>query len=97
MDTLVKADIFFFISAIATVVLSILFIVALYYLIRILKDFSDISDTLKRGVDKASGHLDDLVYMLMNNPLFRFFFGKSSRRRSAKESEKTTKKGAKTS
>ncbi len=85
MDTLVKADVFFFISAIATVILTLLFIVALYYLIRILKDFSEISDTLKKGVDKASGHLDDLVDMLMNNPLFRFFFGKKKARKNSKK------------
>lgn len=85
MDTLIHADIFFFISAIATVILTILFIVALYYLIRILKDFSDISGILKRGVDKASGHLDDLVDALMNNALFRFFFGKKKARKNSKK------------
>ncbi len=85
MDTLIHADIFFFISAVATVILTLLFIVALYYLIRILKDFSEISDTLKRGVDKASGHLDDLVDMLMSNALFRFFFGKKRTRKNSKK------------
>ncbi len=85
MDTLVKADIFFFVSAIATVILTILFIVALYYLIRILKDFSEISDTLKRRVDKASSHLDDLSEMIMSNALFRFFFGKKKARKNSKK------------
>ena len=85
MDTLIQADIFFFISAVGTIILTILAAVALYYLIRILRDFSDISDTLKRGVDKASGHLDDLVDMMMSNALFRLFFGK----------KKTTRKNSK--
>ncbi|MFM7088295.1 MAG: hypothetical protein ACKOW9_02055 [Candidatus Paceibacterota bacterium] len=85
MDTLMKADIFFFISSISAVVLTIFAIIALYYLIRVLRDFSNISDTLKRGVDKASGHLDDLVDMLMGNALFRLFFGK----------KKTTRKNSK--
>ncbi len=85
MDTLMKADIFFFISSISAVVLTIFAIIALYYLIRVLRDFSEISDTLKRGVDKASGHLDDLVDMLMSNALFRFFFGKKRTRKNSKK------------
>lgn len=85
MDTLIQADIFFFISAVGTIILTILAAVALYYLIRILRDFSNISDTLKRGVDKASGHLDELVDMLMGNALFRFFFGKKRTRKNSKK------------
>jgi len=85
MDTLIQADIFFFISAVGTIILTILAAVALYYLIRILRDFSNISDTLKRGVDKASGHMDELVDMLMSNALFRFFFGKKRTRKNSKK------------
>ncbi len=85
MDTLMQADIFFFISSISAVVLTIFAIIALYYLIRVLRDFSEISDTLKRGVDKASGHLDDLVDMLMSNALFRLFFGKKRTRKNSKK------------
>ncbi|MFN4181306.1 MAG: hypothetical protein ACK4FA_01230 [Candidatus Paceibacteria bacterium] len=85
MDTLMKADIFFFISSMSAVVLTIFAIIALYYLIRILRDFSNISDTLKNGVDKASGHLDDLIDMLMSSAFFRLFFGKKRARKNSKK------------
>lgn len=85
METLMKADIFFFISAIGTILFTVFGLVALYYLIRILKDFSSISDALKKGVETASGHLDDLVDMLMSNKLFRFFFGKKRTRKNSKK------------
>lgn len=47
METLIHADIFFFVSTIALVVISIGIIVALAYLIRILRNVSDVSDKVK--------------------------------------------------
>ncbi len=85
METLIHADIFFFISAIGTIILTILAAVALYYLIRILRDFSNISDTLKNGVDKASGHLDEFIEVLMSNALFKFFFRNKRTRKKTKK------------
>lgn len=56
MDTLVKADIFFFITAIATVALSILFAIVGVYLILILRDLRDIA---RRAKTEAEEFMDD--------------------------------------
>lgn len=60
METFLKADIFFVITAVSVVVLSVLVGVAVVYLIRILKNVRDISDTAKREADLLAGDIDDL-------------------------------------
>src|ERR1700733_3734325 len=62
MQTLVHADIFFFISSIALVVLSILVAVGLYYTLGILRDVREIS----RRVNKASVDLEKDLDALRN-------------------------------
>lgn len=46
-ESLIHADVFFFISAIATVGISIGIIIALYYLIHILRNVREVSDKVK--------------------------------------------------
>lgn len=76
MNTLIHADIFFFITSVALVILTILIIIALIYLIQILKNFKDISLTVRNGVDNASSHIEELISNILENRLFRFIFGK---------------------
>lgn len=57
MDTLVKADIFFFISSIATVVVAIFAVVALVYVIQTAK-------ILKRLSERASTEADKLFTVI---------------------------------
>jgi|SRR6185437_2610275 len=49
MQTLVHADVFFFISSIALVVLSILLAVALFYAISVMRDVKEVSVKLKKA------------------------------------------------
>lgn len=60
METLFQADIFFFITAVATVILSVLAGIAVVYLIRILRNVRDISDTAKKEADLLAKDVDDL-------------------------------------
>jgi len=53
MDSLLKADIFFLITALAVVFLTALFAVVLIYLIRILRDVKQVSEHLKEEVDSV--------------------------------------------
>jgi ABC-type siderophore export system fused ATPase/permease subunit len=46
-ETLIHADVFFFITTIVLVLVSIGVLIALYYVIRILKNARDISDKIK--------------------------------------------------
>lgn len=47
-ETLIHADIFFFISTIALILVSIGIIIALVYAIKILKNFKDVSDRVNQ-------------------------------------------------
>lgn len=47
MATIMKSEVFFFITAIAVVLITIVFFVVLYHLIKILRDVEDISHTAK--------------------------------------------------
>lgn len=60
METFLKADIFFAITAVAVVVLSVLVGVAVVYLIRILKNVREISDTAKREAHLIATDIDEL-------------------------------------
>ena len=58
MDTLLKADIFFVVTAIAVCVVSGIAIWALVYLIKILRNVEDISETVKKETKKFSQDID---------------------------------------
>ncbi len=61
MDTtLIHADIFFFITSIAVVILTILLIVALVYIVRILMVIRQISQIIRDQGDKVSEDIDEL-------------------------------------
>ncbi len=81
METIAKADVFFFVTTISVVVLTILLITALFYIIKILKDFKEISGVVKKGVTHASGHVEELCKNIEESMIFRFFFGKKKARK----------------
>ena len=60
MDDIVKADIFFFITAIAVVVLSVFLVIVFLYTIRILRDIKHISSMARKESDIISGELSEL-------------------------------------
>lgn len=79
MTTFIKADIFFFMAAIALVVLSILVSILFYYLIKVGRNLRLISEQLKKMTGEVEG-----------SALFRLLTGRSQKRRSdvTKEDEK---------
>ena len=89
METLIKADIFFFISSIATIVLTILISVLLFYLIKAGKNLREISEELKSDFEQSENFIDELKERLEDNVVFRIFFPpshKHKKRTGAKES-----------
>lgn len=56
-----KIDIFFVITGTAVIVFTIVFIIAGFYIVKILKHFSDISHSLRNGVDDADKGIRDVV------------------------------------
>lgn len=59
MDSLIKSDIFFFISSISTIITSVLLFVVLVFIIKILRDLKDLSSKAK---EEGGRILDDVKY-----------------------------------
>lgn len=74
MDTLVKADIFFFISSIATVVIAVLLSVVLFYFIKAGKNLYHISEKLQEHFHESEEFVLELKDRLEDNIVFRMFF-----------------------
>lgn len=74
METLIKADIFFFISSLATVVLTILISVLLCYLIKAGRNLYLLSVALKGNYKDSEEFVMELKERLENNLVFRMFF-----------------------
>lgn len=89
METLIKADIFFFISSIATVVLTVLFSMALFYFIKAGRNLYLISEKMQNHFAESEEFVLDLKERLEDNMIFRMFFSPArSKRRNAKKDEK---------
>ena len=60
MQTLIHADIFFFIATIATAIIGIGIAVALVFIILILKNLHKLSETVRAEADHIAGDIDAL-------------------------------------
>jgi len=60
MQNLIQSDIFFFITSIAVVIVTISILVMLWYIIRILKNIKDVSEIVKRETVFFSGDLSGI-------------------------------------
>ena len=60
MESIIKADIFFFITSIAVAVFIIGMIIAMVYVIRILNDMKRISKTMLKESDKFANDIDSI-------------------------------------
>lgn len=83
METLLKSDIFFFVSAVQTVIVTLLLIVVFFYVIRIVRELNSISISIKEGLTDSQTYVAELKERLNSNLLFRFFF--PSRRKFRRE------------
>lgn len=57
MESLLKSDIFFFITSIVVIAIGIGIVVAFFYIIRILRDVKDVSKTVKQGTEEMAQDL----------------------------------------
>lgn len=57
---MLKSDIFFFLTGLAVVVVTALIVIALVYVIKILRDVKDISHTVKEESEEIKGDIDTL-------------------------------------
>ncbi len=60
MQNLIQSDVFFFITSVAVVLVTILVLVMFWYVIRILKNIKDVSDIVKKETIFFSGDLSGI-------------------------------------
>jgi hypothetical protein len=83
METIVKADIFFFISSVATVIVTVLLSIVLFYLVRAGRNLYQITQRLQEHFRDSEEFVLDLKERIEENIFFRLFFpaGEKSKRR----------------
>lgn len=85
MHTFMKADIFFFVATIATVIWVILGSIALVYLIKILRTIKRATDAIEARIVDAGEKLDAFSEQLSQSSIFRMFFGGRKKRHNKAE------------
>lgn len=85
MESFLKMDIFFFITSIAVVLCTIVFIIVGYYVIKTMKNVSEISDKLKQGVNDADTELREMSEHIRESAIFSFIFGKKKTKKLKKK------------
>ncbi len=81
METLVKADIFFFITSIAVILLSVLVGITLYYAIRAFRKILALCDVVEKNVDKASVEVKEVISRIRESFLFNLLSTKRVHRK----------------
>lgn len=76
MESLIKADIFFFISTIAVIVLIVFIATTFYYVIKILKNVRDSTDALKDEIRAAGQKVSEIEKEIADSFIFKFLFTK---------------------
>jgi len=67
MANIIHADIFFFVTTIAVVALSIALLIALFYIIRILRTMKEVSDLIKIESQHVAGDVEQLRATIKNS------------------------------
>ncbi len=78
METLVKADIFFFVTTIAVVLVSIFLGVALYYAIVALRKIRELCDMVEKNIDTTNEELKGIISRIKESFLFNLLFAKKT-------------------
>lgn len=84
METLIKADIFFFITTIVVVLVAIVFVIVGYYFIRTLRNIRDITEKVKNMAEVAEEDFEHMREQVASIPLVGSFFVKKPEARKKK-------------
>lgn len=88
MNTLIQADVFFFITTISVIIFTILSSIAMYYLIGGLRSFKRISKNLEHKIDTVGDEVDELKHRVSQSFIFNLLFAKRLKAKKIKSSEK---------
>lgn len=79
MDTLVHANIFFYISSIGFIVIFIIFTIIGIYLISIISNIHRVVKRIRRDIETIGDTAKELVEELYDNSFFSLFFRKKKK------------------
>ena len=89
MDSFTQMHIFFFITSVAVVLLTILIAIALYYVIKATRNLHSLSEKIKNGFEQSEEFIMDLKDRFESNMILRLFFPPSRKRRHNKTKDDT--------
>ncbi len=89
MESILRSDIFFFITAIAVIIITVFILVALFYFIRMMINFYKISKVLRSYTKDTEIELREIGHHIRHSPIFTFIFGKE---RNKQEADRGSKK-----
>lgn len=81
MESLMKSEIFFFVTTLSIVIVTTFFVIIGVYIIKIVKNFAHMSDALKKTVDDADNEIRGISEQVRESPIFSFIFGKKKRKK----------------
>ena len=81
MESFLKADIFFFISSISVIIITLIFLIAGIYFIKMIRNFYKISSSLRKYTKDTEEELRDIGSHIRQSPIFTFIFGKEKRKK----------------
>jgi len=84
MESILRSEIYFFISSISVIIITVILIIIGFYLIKIMRNFSIISERLKETVDGTTTSLEEVGDSIKESYLFRLFFRNNKRRKNRK-------------
>jgi len=84
MDPYTQSQVFFFISSLGFIILSILVAIFLFYLIRATKTLSDIMDKVEKNLNNIGDTTKEMLEDMRNNVVFNFLFGKKKKTKEKK-------------
>ncbi len=85
METVLKADIFFFISSIGFIVLFLLLAIALVYLIKTFRQIRSLVEKINANVDSVSTQVHEFIEGMEEGFFYRLFFRKRKRKKGGQE------------
>ncbi len=89
MESILRSDIFFFITSISVIIITVVFLIAGFYFIKMIRNFYKISAIVKNYAENTETELKDIGHHVRQSPLFTFIFGKEKNKR---EPERNSKK-----
>lgn len=92
MNTLIHANIFFFISSIGFIIFFILIAMILASVLRLTKKVERIAEKVEKKVDAFGDEAEELIADLQDSLIFRMLFGGGRARKTAKTMKASRKK-----